>query len=180
MKKLTIALICALSLCGCAANTDAPQSSPEPTAQTAVQDKNSAVKTMIAPSDKSPIGEDWTTLGEAMLPIGADFGDVYLATDAHRGADGYMMWDDLQSWAVTVEVDSKTYVLLDEKLHGKVYIDVETRGTTPVVTVLHTSTVGLNVTEYVYEDGSFYAEKVIEADDNGNNIYSSIPEYIEE
>ena len=182
MKKILSAVLCLLMLSSCGINTHDTPSMPSsaPAASSAPSGSQStAVKTMISPSDASPIGADWTILGETFITLDSDFADVYLATAAKRGADGYIMWDDSQEWALTVVTDSETYVLFDKHLHGKLYIDVTTRGETPVISLIHTSTVGLKVTEYVYEDGAFYSQTVIAPDDNGNNIYSSIPEYME-
>lgn len=180
MKKLLMVMMCVGLLSACAKeNTPIePQKSAEP--QVTQKPGASGVKTMISASDKSPISDSWTTLGEAMLPVGDDLADVYLATTAVRGSDGYMQWDDSQEWAVTVELEDEVFVLMDEHLHGKVYIDVTTRNKQPVVSVIHTSTIGMNVTEYVYENGSFYADALITADGSGNNIYNSIPDYYED
>ena len=180
MKKILAAALCLLMLTSCGPNSSDTPSTPEPAPPTASPSgQNNSVKKMISPSDKSPIDDSWTILGETFMTIDGDFADIYLATTAERGEDGYMLWDDSQEWALTVVTENETYVLLNEYLHGKLYIDVTTKGETPVISVIQTTTVGLSVTEYVYENGAFYSQNVIVPDGNGNNIYNSIPDYLE-
>lgn len=179
MKKILTISLCVLMLASCGPQNTQP--TPEPTAvPTSTPSQNSTtVKTMISPSDKSPVKDSWTVLGEVGLTVGGEYCDIVLATDAQRGSDGYMMWDDSQEWALTVTNEQSTFVLFDSRMHGKAYFDVTKRGGESVITLIRTSTAGMAVTEYTYSDGAFYAEEIITPANDGNNIYSSIPDYID-
>lgn len=179
MKKLITVILCLGMLTACGRQTTpAPAPSPSPQAPTQTAPAT-PVRTMISPSGNNPIGKDWTVLGETSMFLGEEYADVILATDAKRGEDGYMMWDDSHKWALVVEGEENSYVLFSSKMSGKAYIDVTARGDETVISLITTSTVGMSMTEYIYSDGAFYAEEVITPKDNGNNIYSSIPDYLE-
>lgn len=173
MKKTAAAVLCVLMMSSCT-----PQKAPENTAAPLSAPTSAPVRTMIAPTDK--ISDDkMTVLGETSVTVDGEFCDIALATDAERADDGYMMWDDSQRWTLTVTNDENTFVLLDTHMHGKAYFDVTKRGEETVITLIRTTSAGITATEYTYADGAFYAEELITAAKDGNNIYSSIPDYIE-
>lgn len=174
MKKLIIALICALTLCGCGVkNNPVEPTVSQPPVSSA---QPSAVRTEIAPSQP----EDYATiLAETSTKIGDDFADITLSTDAERGADGYMMWDDSQSWALNIKGE-KSYSLFNSRIGGKAYFDVTRAGKDVVITLYVTSAVGTEVTRFTCGEDGVYRESVISASPDGNSIYSSFPEYIEQ
>ena len=177
MKKRIVAILCILAVCGCA---PAKQTETPPPASPAAGESTAtpvAVRKII-----SPVGEAAaykTVLAETSTRIDGEFADITLSTDAERGADGYMMWDDSQSWALTVK-GKENYTLFDERLGGRTYFDVTREGEDVVIMLYTTSTVGTEVTKFTAQDGVFYSEKVINAPADGNNIYNSFPEYFEQ
>lgn len=175
MKKILAAVMCVVLLGACAPKQ--PVTEPTPTPVSNQNGQPSAVKTMISSTDKNPIDDDWTVLGEVGVVIDGDYTDILLATEAERGDDGYMMWDDTQKWALVADGEGNNYVLFNALVDGQMYIDVATENDMPVILLVHTSTVGMTVTKYTYSDGAFYAEELITPTENGNNIYSSFPEY---
>lgn len=178
MKKIFAVMLCALMLASCGTQEEmTPSPSPDATAQATKEPEKNSDRTKIEPSGTSPIDESWTVLGEAGMTIGGEYCDIYLATSAQRASDGYMMWDDSQQWALTVSNETETYVLLDANIHGKAYMIVENRSNTPVISLIRSTSTGLAVTEYTYEDGAFYGEEILNPPSDGNNIYSSIPDY---
>lgn len=174
MKKLIIALICTLALCGCGVKSGPaePTASPSPAASAIP----SAVRTEIAPSQP----EDYATiLAETSTKICDAFADITLSTDAERGEDGYMMWDDSQSWALNIKGE-KSYSLFNSRISGKAYFDVTREGKDVVIMLYTTSAVGTEVTSFTCGADGVYKESIISASPDGNSIYSSFPEYIEQ
>ncbi len=174
MKKLLLAMLCVLTLTACKGGetvvpTPPPQESSAP----------NTVKTMITESQQSPIKDSWTTLGEIGVVVDGEYTDIILATEAQRGADGYMLWDDSQRWALVAKGDESIYTLFDENMSGTAYMEVSMKADLPSVKLITSSTMGLAVTEYTYSDGAFYAQKLVEPTADGNRIYSSFPEYFE-
>ncbi len=49
---------------------------------------------------------------------------VSLRTTAQRDKTGKMMWDDSQEWALDVATEKGCYVLYDQRINGRAYIDV--------------------------------------------------------
>lgn len=172
MKKLFLVILSVMLLASCGGNTDVVTPSPSPETSPEAESK------MITATKENPIGDDWTILGEVGLVIEDEFADIYLATEARRGDDGYMLWDDSQDWALVVVGEENNYVLFDSNIYGKAYIDVETIDNLPRITLVTTSSFGPSVTRYTYSEGAFYQEELIIPDANGNNIYSSFPDYI--
>jgi len=117
-------------------------------------------------------------LGEIGLMIDGEFADIYLATDAETDKDGEILWDDSQDWALVVAGENNNYVLFNENLYGKAYIDVATVDNLPEITLVTTSSIGISVKKYTYSDGAFYEESVIDPADNGNSIYGTFPDYM--
>lgn len=179
MKRILAAVMCVAILGACAPRQTITDPTPTPIESESGQGQTSAIRTMISPSDKNPITDKWTTLGEVGMVIDGEYTDILLATDAKRGDDGYMMWDDTQKWALVAAGEENTYVLFNSRVDGQMYIDVATENDLPVISLVHTSTVGMSVTKYTYQDGAFYAEELITPSSNGNNIYTSFPEYME-
>ena len=177
VKRILAAFMCVALLGACAPKQTVTEPTPTPVSNQGGQP--SAVRTMISPTEKNPIGDDWTVLGEVGVVIDGEYTDILLATEAERGDDGYMMWDDTQKWALVAEGEENNYVLFNRQVDGQMYIDVATENDLPVILLIHASTVGMSVTKYTYSDGAFYAEEIITPASNGNNIYSSFPEYKE-
>ncbi len=178
MKKIFLVMLCVtlLASCGIRPTPPAPQTGVVPTD---VPIAPPAVKTMIEPTKVKPISDDWTILGEVGVIIGGEYTDIILATDAKRGDDGYMMWDDSHSWRLVAIGEENCYSLFDKRISGTSYIDVTMEGEDAKIKLISTSTAGLSVTEYTYSEGAFYAEELIKPDSDGNRIYSSFPEYYE-
>ncbi len=176
MKKLFTAILCTVLLSACTANKPSTDPTPTPTAQGG---QSTGLRTMISSTSKNPIGDDWTILGEVGIIIDNEYADILLATEAERGEDGNMMWDDAQKWALAVIGEENNYTLFNSLVDGQMYIDVATENDLPTISLIHTSTVGMSVTKYTYSDGAFYAEELITPSANGNNIYSSFPQYTE-
>lgn len=176
MKKIIAALLCALMLAGCAPakQTETPPTQSPAASHTA--DAPAPVRELIAPT--AELAAYRTVVAETSTRIDGEFADITLSVDADRGADGYMMWDDTQSWALTV-AGKQNYVLFDSRIGGRAYFDVTREGDEVIILLFTTSTVGTEVTKFTFTDGAFYAEKVISAPADGNNIYSSFPEYYE-
>ena len=172
MKKLFMVILSVMLLASCKGNTETPTPSPSPEAIIQKETR------MITPSLDNPIKNNWTTLGEVGLMIDSEFADIYLATEAETDKDGEILWDDSQRWALVVEGESETYVLFDEDIYGKAYIEVDTVDNLPEITLVTTSSIGLSAVKYTYQDGAFYEEIVIEPNENGNNIYSTFPDYL--
>ena len=133
----------------------------------------------IEKSDKAISTDGMTVLGEAMINIDGGIADVYLMTSAQMGDDGYMLWDDSQRWVLAAWDGSSSYTLFDSDIHGKAYIDVSDSESGTVISLIRIQSVGMTVTKYTYKDGVFYAEDVLTAEPDGNNIYTSIPDYRE-
>lgn len=177
MKKILAVFMCTALLGACAPKN--PVTEPTPTPLINQGGEPSAVRTMISPTDKNPIKDDWTVLGEVGVVIDGEYTDILLATEAERGDDGYMMWDDTQKWALVADGEENNYNLFNSLVDGQMYIDVATENNLPVISLVHTSTVGMSVTKYTYSDGAFYAEELITPSADGNNIYTSFPEYVD-
>ncbi len=179
MKKLFAIFMCVAVLAGCSCNTgETPKPTPAPT-PTPVVSTPETEKIIIEASEVAPIEKSWTTLGNLGILLGGESTDIVLATSAMRDDDGYMMWDDSQEWRLVALGENKSYSLLDETMVGISYIDVSMENDIPSVKLITSSTMGLSVTEYTYEDGAFYKSVIIEPDSNGNQIYNSFPEYFE-
>lgn len=177
MKKILVLIMCTAFLSACAPNNSVNEPSQTPSA--AQSGQSASVKTMISPTDKKAIEDDWEVLGEVGVMFGDEYVDIRLATEAQRGEDGYMMWDDTQKWALTADGENNSFVLLNELADGQLYIDVQTENGQPAILLFHVSTVGITVTKYTYSDGAFFAEKLITPPSDGNNIYGSFPDYRE-
>ena len=178
MKKLLCILLCALMLASC---TKAPVSTNQPTQTDSTVNTEQTQKNLkkIEKSNKTVETDDMTVLGETMINIDGGIADVYLMTSAQMGNDGYMLWDDSQRWKLVAGDESGSYTLFDSDIHGKAYIDVSESKSGAVISLIKISTVGMTVTKYTYNDGAFYAEDVLTAEPDGNNIYTSIPDYRE-
>ncbi len=175
MKKLIAILMSILILAGCGvADTNPPEPTPTPSVQ-----EPKVEKIKIEASEVMPIDEAWTTLGSLGILLDGELTDIILATSATRGRDGYMMWDDFQDWRLVAMSEEKSYSLLDDSMGGTAYIEVSMENDIPSVKLITSSTMGLSVTEYTYEDGAFYKSVITEPDSNGNQIYNSFPEYFE-
>ena len=172
MKKLLLAILMVMLLASCGNKTESPAPSPTPEVNTQKETK------MITATYDNPIKDNWTVLGEVGLMIDSEFADIYLATEAETDKDGEILWDDSQRWALVVEGEKDTYVLFNEDIYGKAYIEVDTVDNLPEITLVTTSSIGLSAVKYTYSDGAFYEEKVITPDENGNNIYSTFPDYL--
>jgi hypothetical protein len=173
MKKLFAALFCAVLLCSCTGGSEPASTVPEETQTPA----SAPSETRIAASEKAPDYSKWTTLGKADITIDGETAEVSLLTEAERGSDGYMLWDDSQKWALIAQTDDKEYTLYSANTAGRLYIDVMTDNDEPVISLIGVSTVGLSVTKYTYKDGAFYSDTVLGGGEN--NIYTSIPDYDE-
>ncbi|MBQ7793469.1 MAG: hypothetical protein IJ366_03010 [Clostridia bacterium] len=178
MKKLLAVILCAAALTACGGR-DTAEPTPTPTPTPVGTPVPSDVRTMITPSQTNPIKDNWTTLGEVGVVMDGEYTDIILATEAQRGGDGYMMWDDSQRWALVAVGEDNTYTLFDENMGGTAYIEVAMEGDSPAVNLVTTATVGLAVTKFTYSDGAFYAEELVTPEASGNEIYSSFPEYFE-
>ncbi len=172
MKKLLLAILCVMMLASCGGNGENPTPTPTPEVNTPMATR------MITATGDNPIGDNWTILGEVGLMIDGEFADIYLATDAETDKNGNILWDDSQRWALVVVGESNNYVLFNEDIYGKAYIEVETVDNLPEITLVQTSSMGLSLNRYTYSDGAFYEENVIAPKENGNNIYSTFPDYI--
>lgn len=174
-KQILAAIICAAMLAGCGAEKVKPEPTTQPVASPSAEPGKD--RGMITPvSDYKDVAK--TVLGESEVTIDGETAQIILSTSAVRDSDGYVMWDDSQQWTLRVEYKGETYILFDSHIHGKLYFDVTERGGKPEITLMQSSTVGLGITRFVYADGAFYAEKIVEPEGSGNNIYSSIPDYM--
>ncbi len=172
MKKLLLAILMTMLLASCGGNGESPAPSPSPEANTPMATR------MITATRDNPIKDNWTVLGEIGLMIDGEFADIYLATDAETDKGGEILWDDSQDWALVVAGENNNYVLFNENLYGKAYIDVATVDNLPEITLVTTSSIGISVKKYTYSDGAFYEESVIAPADNGNSIYGTFPDYM--
>ncbi len=178
MKKLICISLCALMLTAC---NNAPVSNNQPVETDSPVNVEQTEKNLkkIEKTDKAVDTDGMTVLGETMINIDGGIADVYLMTSAQMGDDGYMLWDDSQRWMLVAGDESTSYTLFDSDIHGKAYIDVSESKSGAVISLIKISTVGMTVTKYTYNDGAFYAEDVLTAEPDGNNIYTSIPDYRE-
>lgn len=178
MKKLISVSLCVLMLASCA---KLPVSTNQPTQTDSPQKVEEPQKNLkkIEKSNEAVDTDGMTVLGETMINIDGSIADVYLLTSAQMGNDGYMLWDDSQKWKLVAGDENGSYTLFDSDIHGKAYIDVSESESGTVISLIRISTIGMTVTKYTYKDGAFYAEEVLTAESNGNNIYTSIPDYRE-
>ena len=179
MKRILAAVMCVAILGACAPRQSVTEPTPTPVQGEGGQGQTSFVRTMISPTDKNPIDDDWTVLGEVGVVIDGEYTDILLATEAERGDDGYMMWDDTQKWALVADGEEDNYILFNALVDGQMYIDVATVDKEPEISLLHTSTAGLSLTKFTYADGAFYAEEIVTPLAKSNSIYNSFPQYTE-
>lgn len=176
MKKLLAIFICLIALTGCS-ESDYPTDT-NPTLSGSANSSQS-LRTMIAPTNKNPIGSSWTTLGEVGYIIDGEYCDIILATDAETDSSGEIAWDDSQNWALVVVGESRNFVLFNSRLNGMAYMNVTTQDNLPVITLVCDTPAGISATGYIYSEDAFYQEELITPENNGNNIYSTFPEYNE-
>jgi len=177
MKRIFGILICVIMLTACTNKPVSNNQTMENASPANVEQTEKKLK-RIDKSDKAVDTNGMTVLGEAMINIDGGIQDVYLMTSAQMGNDGYMLWDDSQRWVLAAGDESSSYTLFDSNIHGKAYIDVSESESGTVISLIRIQTVGMTVTKYTYKDGAFYPEDVLTAEPGGNNIYTSIPDYI--
>lgn len=176
MKKLLAILMCLMALASCADLNNPTDTTPTPSNNA---NTPQALRTMLSPTDDNPIGDNWTILGEVGYIIDGEYCDILLATDAERDSSGEIAWDDSQNWALVVVGESRNFVLFDSRLSGKAYMNVTTQDNLPVITLVCDTPAGISATGYIYSEDAFYQEDLIIPENNGNNIYSTFPEYNE-
>lgn len=176
MKKLIAILMCLMALTACTDVNYPADTTPTPQAGA---NSEQSLRTMIAPTDENPIKDNWTTLGEVGYIIDGEYCDIILATDAERDKNGEIAWDDSQKWALVVVGESRNFVLFDSRLNGKAYMNVTTEDKLPTITLICDTPAGVSATGYIYSEDAFYQEELIVPENNGNNIYSTFPEYTE-
>lgn len=168
MKKYLIVAFCAVMLASCSMTGTKPQSEQE-----LIQQEQEVIE-----ATELPDLSEQTVLDTATISLGNDFADITLSTDAKKDKTGEMIWDDSQAWTLTVDCDEgDDFVLFDERTSGRVYYDVTQNGDEVIISVIQTTTAGLEVTEYKYANGAFVKSAVLTTDSNGNNIHTSFPEY---
>ncbi len=174
MKKTLAVLMCLMALTACTNGNNYTDTPPTPSAgSNGVQ----ALRTMIAPTDKNPIKDNWTVLGEVGYIIDGEYCDILLATDAQSDKDGYIAWDDSQNWALVVKGESRNFVLYNKRLNGKAYMNVTTNDNLPIITLIQDTPVGIGAARFSYAEDAFYEETLVETEGDGNSIFSSFPEY---
>lgn len=174
MKKLLAILMCIAALSACTGDMNPIDTPPTPSAN--ANDPQS-LRTMIASTDSNPIKDNWTVLGEVGFIVDGEYCDIKLATDAQTDSSGEIAWDDSQNWALVAEGESRNFVLYNSRLNGMAYMNVTTEENLPVITLICDTPVGIKVTRYSYSEDAFYEEELVSPESNGNNIFSSFPQY---
>lgn len=193
MKKILLlfALISLLCVSACEKQEE-PVVSASPTIQptSAAAPSPTPQGKMISASEKSKIGENWSTVGEYGYDIDNDNieENIKLSTSAQM-SNGAILWDDGQQWTLEVSDGIETFTLFDEYVqNGNVYMDIsdyyENNNAIPTITVIKSAGADFEVISYKYNsaDNTFTENVIIDSDkvsDGGiNQRYSSIP-YIE-
>lgn len=164
MKKTVLALLIALSLCGCTSVQQAsdPETSPAVTPNTTQAGESAAPERKIEISGDTSKYDAMTKYEDCVTDItGSGEDEIALLTSAEKDPEGEFMWDDSQDWALTVKNGSGVYVLYDENTRGTPALNVSEYyddGSTVIRLTLSSSS-GFEIREYRYSDNAF-SEKV--------------------
>ena len=110
---------------------------------------------------------------------------VSLRTTAQRDKNGEMMWDDSQEWALDVATEKGCYVLYDQRISGRAYLNVykaySEESEEYVISLYINGKTYNEVREYRF-DGEYFNETVSYTTDEVatqgiSEIYSSFPDY---
>ncbi len=110
---------------------------------------------------------------------------VSLRTTAQRDKTGKMMWDDSQEWALDVATEKGCYVLFDQRINGRAYMNIYkayNEGSEENVISLYILGNTYNeVREYRFNGESFIETISYTTDEVAtegiSEIYSSFPDY---
>lgn len=110
---------------------------------------------------------------------------VSLRTTAQRDKNGEMMWDDSQEWALDVATEKGCYVLYDQRINGRAYVNVykaynEGKEENVISLYIFGNTYN-EVREYRFDGENFIETISYTTDEFANEgiseIYSSFPDY---
>lgn len=198
MKKLLIlaAALVAMLLTGCETasellkpeETDAPVVVETKKPITSQDNEPEEPVTTIPRTQILQMTNDWTIMGDFRYNITNRGKDdrVVLATSAEHNGDE-MLWDDSQYWTLAVIADDGAYNLLNQRMQGYVYAEVNEgfiNGiTTTIITAYVFSNTDRDIRNYIYdaEQDLFveYQEYTTKNFSTGgiNNLFTSMPEY---
>lgn len=101
---------------------------------------------------------------------------ISMYTDAEKGPDGEIMWDDGQDWVILVEGEDGDYVLFNEYVQiGSIDFFVYTIDEDFYVSTLQSGTANLSLTEYKFnrDKEEFKSSVKFATEGNVNMIYTS-------
>ena len=110
---------------------------------------------------------------------------ISLYTSAMRDKKGELMWDDTQEWVLRAETAFGHYVLYDERIHGRAYMNVYNEyNDNSEQTVISLNVFGNafnEIREYRFSEDGFVETVSYSTDETAkqgiSELYSSIPQY---
>lgn len=183
-KKLFLcAALAACMLSSCTGGQQNPQSgtSASPTAAVTAE-PSAAPKTLLQADTVSRVQEGWTEISKYRYDIDGD-GEretLRLCTDAKRGANGEVLWDDSHNWVLEMTDASNIFTLYNGRIsNGIPYFEVyEDKDAKICVGLTVSSGAGYEIKKYVYiKDKKAFETEDVYTENGINRLYTSIQEY---
>lgn len=184
MKKIIFAAVAALCiLSACTSQTQNPQSgtSPQPTAQITAEPTKAPAELLQA-GTVSEVLENWTEVSKYRYDIDGD-GEretIRLCTDAQRGENGEMMWDDSHKWVLETVDASNIFTMYSGSIHnGMPYFEVyEDKDGRVCVGLTVSSGAGYEIKKFVYiKDKKAFEVENVYSEEGINRLYTSMQGY---
>lgn len=132
--------------------------------------------------------DEFELMGQCYLEkLGGETKDacVSLRTTAQRDKNGEMMWDDSQEWALDVATEEGCYILYDQRINGRAYVNVYkayNEGKEENVISLYILGNTYNEVREYRLNGESFVETISYTTDEAategiSEIYSSFPDY---
>ena len=183
MKKILMLIIVLSMVCACTPTKNVTTNETVETPGTVTPVKEEKVN-IIEKSNEEMSFDNFELLGQYDVQIDEDV-ECNLYTSAQRDKKGELMWDDSQEWVLEAKTSLGTYVLYDERISGRAYMNVinsynDDQEETIINLHIYANTYN-EIREYRFNGEAFEERLIYSTDETSNQgigeLYTSIPSY---